>query len=144
MGASNSILPELFKYKFNFYPIFFSYPNIVVSGRLPKLVVHFNEDKIFALERMTRLLLQGGDDGGGAAKASVATQTAEAGSADAAEGEGLALFSEWSPEQDVDEASRLLAVQFCVSEMSVELRSQEKSLAELQGRKEENMGFKDE
>ena len=42
------------------------------------------------------------------------------------------IFSEWRPKQDVDESSKLMVVQFCVTDMSVELQSQGKSIAELQ------------
>ena len=34
-----------------------SLPNAVVSGTLPKLVVHINEDKVNTLQRMARLVI---------------------------------------------------------------------------------------
>ena len=56
---------------------------LFLLGTLPRLVVHFNEDKLFALERMTRLLLGGVDGKGGdpysgmAAGTDMAVQTDE-------------------------------------------------------------------
>ena len=34
-----------------------NWPSLVVAGTLPRLNVHVNEDKVFALERMTSLLI---------------------------------------------------------------------------------------
>ena len=46
--------------------------------------------------------------------------------------ETLELFSGWQPKNQVDETSKLLFAHFCVSDLSVELQSLGKSVAELQ------------
>ena len=112
-----------------------NWPSLVVAGTLPKLNVHVNEDKVFALERMTSLLIGDAEDHY-TSTVSTGVQTAadplQAG-AGASEQDDFTIFSEWRPKQlDINESSKLMVVQFCVTDMSVELQSQGKSIAELQ------------
>ena len=130
-------------------------------------MVHFNEDKLFALEQMTRLLASSGaqdpfGSGGVAAGSHAGTQTDEDGDDFAATYDSAtnlllspsqrpgSIFPGWQtptkgssspkkpaaasppPQSAVEESSKLLMLQFCVTDMSVELQSQGKSIAELQ------------
>ena len=101
----------------------------MVAGTLPRLNVHVNEDKVFALERMTSLLI-GDAEEHYTSTASTGVQTSDPLLAGTETGGGdddpadFTIFSEWRPRQDVDESSKLMVVQFCVTDMSVELQSQ--------------------
>lgn len=113
------------------------WPSIVISGTLPKLNVHVNEEKIQSLERMTRLLILGDAEREEASKVSAACQTDDllnTPMSSPIEDEEIGnLFSDWnSKTSDVNSAAKLLLIQFCVSDMAVELQSQGRSIVELQ------------
>ena len=127
-------------------------PNIVVSGTLPKLNVHVNEDKVHSLERIATLLA--GDLEADNLKEDMANKGMQTEGTDFIlddyvededdQEEGLFSFQPWTegsakPDTDradnktvLDESSKLLLLYFCVSDMSVELQSMGKSIAELQ------------
>ena len=120
-------------------------PNIMVAGNLPKLVVHVNEDKVHTVERITRLLLGDleGENQPNQSSASCQTETELGINSDFLhDGENIPeefdietdhnFFSKWEPKPDVDASTKLLLLYFCVSDMSVQLQSQGKSIAELQ------------
>ncbi|TRY62990.1 hypothetical protein TCAL_03981 [Tigriopus californicus] len=112
-------------------------PSFVISGTLPKLNMHVNEDKIHSLERMTRLLILGDAEQEETSKMSAACQTDDLldtpMSSPNEEEEIGNLFSDWnSKTSEVNPASTLLLIQFCVSDLAVELQSQGKSIVELQ------------
>jgi hypothetical protein len=121
-------------------------PNIMIAGNLPKLVVHINEDKVHTLERITRLLLGDLEEQNSPNQSSAACQTDTDFfmNPDGFDGDDTKLledygeeadqnfFSKWEPKSNVDASSKLLLLYFCVSDMSVQLQSQGKSVAELQ------------
>ena len=119
-------------------------PNIMIAGNLPKLVVHVNEDKVHTLERITRLLLSDLEEKNMPNQSSAACQTDsdigmnsdllfdDAKATDEFDDEANQnFFSKWEP-PNVDASTKLLLLYFCVSDMSVQLQSQGKSIAELQ------------
>ena len=103
-------------------------PNVVISGTLPKLIVHVNEDKVHTLERMTRLLI------GDIEKTNEASKSCQ--TEDILLNKPEEELDLWSTTFDhpkvVDGSSKLLLMYFCVADMSVELQSQGRSVAELQ------------
>lgn len=119
-------------------------PNVVISGTLPKLNVHVNEDKINILDRITQLIISDLDsDQTNTDMANKLIQT-ELGSCshnilddsffeeDIGGGEDF-FHQEWNDKKkSVDESSKLLLLYFCISDMSVELQSMGKSIVELQ------------
>ena len=122
-------------------------PSIVVAGTLPKLIVHINEDKVHTLERMTKLLIGDMEEQYHAPNQTSASCQTDADlfvSSDEfieedtrlqeqiGENNDQDFFSKWEPKPDVDASSKLLLLYFCVTDMSVELQSQGKSVAELQ------------
>ena len=121
-------------------------PNIIIAGTLPKLVVHINEDKVHTIERMTRLLLGDLEDQHSPNQISASCQTDSnyfMGSdgpndddtiinEDIGRTDDQNFFSKWEPKSDLDASSKLLLLYFCVTDMSIQLQSQGKSVAELQ------------
>ena len=120
-------------------------PNIMIAGNLPKLVVHVNEDKVHTLERITRLLLGDLEDHNLPNQSSASCQTesdfglttdlpydSEKVTEETDMESDQNFFSKWEPKPDVDASTKLLLLYFCVSDMSVQLQSQGKSIAELQ------------
>ncbi|QQP35706.1 Uncharacterized protein FKW44_023998 [Caligus rogercresseyi] len=115
------------------------FPNIVIAGSLPKIVVHFNEEKIFALKRMNNLLR--GNDLDSSVKnrrncASVSTQThilcSEANEETSKSQKSDVIFSSWGSSHPIDQSSRLFLIYFCIDDLAIELQSQDKSIAEIQ------------
>jgi vacuolar protein sorting-associated protein 13D len=110
-----------------------AWPNIVVSGNLPQLFVHLNEDKVCAIERVTQMLLGQATLASGPSRATSTVEPPhlltvpeeEAGA------EPISLFSDWSLAPEVDQAAKLVLLQFSVSELSTSLQLQGKSIAEL-------------
>ena len=104
-----------------------SWPRVVVSGNLPRLQLHFNEEKVFTLKHfVNRLLcpeLTGHQWSAGRSSGNDLTDTAGASPAPAAD-ETLALFNDWQPKSEVDLSARLFVAQFSVSDLSVEIQSQ--------------------
>ena len=106
-----------------------AWPSLLVSGTLPGLRLHFNEDKLVTLKHVLVRLL--GPEYG--ASREMATQTVTEQEDDNGESEdGLAIFGEWDRDNDVDVASKLLVAHFCVSDLSIELQSFGKPIAEVQ------------
>ena len=112
-----------------------SWPRVVVSGNLPRLQLHFNEEKVFTLKHFVSRLLgpeliggsssagghlwAAGDGGSGPSGAESGTPVPAV-----AADETLALFNDWQPKTEVDLAARLFVAQFSVSDLSVEIQSQ--------------------
>ncbi|XP_071747088.1 intermembrane lipid transfer protein VPS13D [Lepeophtheirus salmonis] len=116
------------------------FPNIVIAGSLPRIVVHFNEEKIFALKRMNNLL-RGNDFESSSAKirkncVSVSTQTLlpshEEFSEELTKSESDVIFSSWGSSNPINQYSRLFLIYFCIDDLAIELQSQDKSIAEIQ------------
>jgi hypothetical protein len=106
-----------------------SWPRVVLSGNLPRLQLHFNEEKVFTLKHFLARLLgpelvatSGGHhwSAGGPAGDSRAKSASPVPAAD----ETLALFNDWQPSREVDLSARLFVAQFTVSDLSVEIQSQ--------------------
>ncbi len=104
-----------------------SWPRLVLSGNLPRLQLHFNEEKVFTLKHFLGRLLNpdfaatagsaASLGGGGEARSRPASPVPAA-------DETLALFNDWQPGGDVDLSARLFVAQFLVSDLSVEIQSQ--------------------
>ena len=102
-------------------------PNVVVSGTLPKLIVHINEDKVHTLQRMAQLLI---GDIASAAQSSGGRQTDQTcqtepehvigGFADPAESESESTFfpASGGGGSELDGSAKLLLLYFCVSDMA--------------------------
>ena len=102
-------------------------PNVVVSGTLPKLIVHINEDKVHTLQRMAQLLI---GDIASAAQSSGGRQTDQTcqtepehvigGFADPAESEGESTFfpASGGGGSELDGSAKLLLLYFCVNDMA--------------------------
>ena len=102
-------------------------PNVVVSGTLPKLIVHINEDKVHTLQRMAQLLI---GDIASAAQSSGGRQTDQTcqtepehvigGFADPAESESESTFfpASGGGGSDLDGSAKLLLLYFCVNDMA--------------------------
>ena len=107
-----------------------AWPSLLVSATLPSLRLHFNEDKMVSLKHLLVRML--GPEYGASREA--ATQTIEDTEDDTGEEEAdnLAIFGEWQPDTDTDIASKLLVAHFCVSDLSVELQSGGRPVAEVQ------------
>jgi hypothetical protein len=114
-----------------------SWPRVVLSGNLPRLQLHFNEEKVFTLKHfINRLLgpeLTGNSAGHHWAAGPAASDEGDGGGGAAASGspvppaandETLALFNDWQPKTEVDLSARLFVAQFSVSDLSVEIQSQ--------------------
>jgi len=109
-----------------------SWPRLVLSGNLPRLQLHFNEEKVFTLKHFLNRLL--GPEFSTAAQSTAAGSFSLGGdggdlrslsaSPIPAADETLALFNDWQPSRDVDLSARLFVAQFLVSDLSVEIQSQ--------------------
>jgi hypothetical protein len=103
-----------------------SWPRLVLSGNLPRLQLHFNEEKVFTLKHFLGRLLN--PDFSTTAGSAASLRGGEARSLSAspvpAADETLALFNDWQPGGDVDLSARLFVAQFLVSDLSVEIQSQ--------------------
>ena len=108
-----------------------SWPRLVLSGNLPRLQLHFNEEKVFTLKHFLGRLLN--PDFAAAQPPTAAGSAASFGGGEArslsaspvpAADETLALFNDWQPGGDVDLSARLFVAQFLVSDLSVEIQSQ--------------------
>ena len=104
-----------------------AWPSILVSGTLPSLRLHFNEDKMVTLKHFLVRML-GAEYG---ASREVATQTVED-TEETLPGDNMAIFGEWQPDTDTDISSRMLVAHFCVSDLSVELQSGGRPVVEVQ------------
>ena len=106
-----------------------AWPSLIVSGTLPSLRLHFNEEKLVTLKHVLVRML--GPEYGATREMSTQTETFDddLGNDD---DEALALFGEWQPDNDVDISSKLLVAHFCVSDLSIELQSCGKPIAEVQ------------
>ncbi len=104
-----------------------SWPRLVLSGNLPRLQLHFNEEKVFTLKHFLGRLLNpdfasaqpsssAASLGGGEARSLSASPVPAA-------DETLALFNDWQPGGDVDLSARLFVAHFLVSDLSVEIQS---------------------
>jgi vacuolar protein sorting-associated protein 13D len=106
-----------------------AWPSIIISATLPRLQLHFNEEKVVTLKHMVARLL--GPDYGGRKEAM--TQTVEADLVDSDQfNDSLALFGSWQPTSGADVSSKQVVGHFCVSYLSVELQSHGKPVAEMQ------------
>ncbi len=108
-----------------------SWPRLVLSGNLPRLQLHFNEEKVFTLKHFLGRLLN--PDAATAQPLTAASSAASLGGGEPrslsaspvpAADETLALFNDWQPGGDVDLSARLFVAQFLVSDLSVEIQSQ--------------------
>ena len=137
-----------------------AWPSVAISGNLPRLNIHFNEEKLQTikhyLERLIGPELTGKSGGSSSRKTSRINQRESSDASDlqpssprkdqqkerdspgddvakdSGEGEQLALFQSWSPKEGTDVESRLLLAQFLVSDLSIDIQSQGKPVAELQ------------
>ena len=109
-----------------------AWPSVVVAATLPRLQLHFNEDKVVTLKHMVARAL--GPDYGGKTEATtqtVAQQEVRKGR-DSQEDESSTLWSEWQPESGAEVSAKLLVAHFTVSDLSVEIQSAGRPVAELQ------------
>ena len=119
---------------------------MVVSGTLPKLVVHINEDKVHTLQRMARLLIgdiQASGEAGQGRRTQQQHQGCQTddlsavgatggGADDGGGGEEFFFPNSAAGGAEMDGSAKLLLLYFCVSDMAVELQSQGQPVAELQ------------
>ena len=105
-----------------------AWPILLVSGTLPGLRLHFNEDKLVTLKHVLVRLL--GPEYG--ASREMSTQTYDDGNNEDEEDGQLAIFGSWQHDNEVDVASKLLVAHFCVNDLSIELQSSGKPVAEVQ------------
>ena len=105
-----------------------AWPSLIVSGTLPGLRLHFNEDKLVTLKHAVARLL--GPQYGASRETSTQTETEE--DQEEESEEGLDLFGEWQSNSETDISSKLLVAHFCVSDLSIELQSSGKPVAEIQ------------
>ena len=111
---------------------FSALPGIVISGNLPQLSVHINEDKVSTLKRMSTMLKRDFDTWSAPTNALVSLPLATSPvTCDIDEDDGD-LFS--ALEGDVDESSKLFYLYFCIADLSLELQSRGKSLAQFKVR----------
>ena len=108
-----------------------AWPSIVVSGNLPRLNVHINEEKLFALQRMFSLLR--GDYDFKSSFHSIAIQT-DLDSIDTDDEPQIdkSYHQHHKPETKETNPNKVILIHFCVKDMAVELQSQGKSITELQ------------
>ena len=106
-----------------------AWPSLLVSGTLPGLRLHFNEDKLVTLKHVLVRLL--GPEYGATREIFTQTVSDDVTTEDAAD-DGLDIFGEWDTDNDVDISSKLLVAHFCVSDLSIELQSYGKPIAEVQ------------
>ncbi|XP_046414322.1 vacuolar protein sorting-associated protein 13D isoform X1 [Neodiprion fabricii] len=92
------------------------FPSITVSGNLPRLVVHVNEQKVEAIRSMYNLLLQ-------------LSNVSENEKGNIESLEPGSPKKEESPDRTL---SRLMMIQFIIDQMTFELQSRGRSVAELQ------------
>ena len=131
-----------------------AWPSVVISGNLPRLQIHFNEEKLQTIKHFLERLIGPELTGKGTTsrktsrlntvdaltKDNLLSMTAgdagrdavDADTVDADDAEPLALFQSWCPKEGVDVESRLLLAQFLVSDLSIDIQSQGKPVAELQ------------
>ena len=117
-------------------------PNIAISGTLPKLSAHINEDKVYLLDRINRLLMdQPTSKTDNANRKSVPTQTCEETIEEEDGTKSSAKKTDDVPQRhikeddslvEIESTPKLFLVYFCIAEMSVELQSLGKSIVELQ------------
>jgi hypothetical protein len=100
-----------------------NWPSLVITGTLPKLVVHVNEDKVFALERMASLLIGDAEDHYTSTTSTAVQATDLLAEEDLVHHEDVTLFSEWKPAPDVDESSKLMLVQGGIHQSLLKLDS---------------------
>ena len=106
-----------------------AWPSSIISATLPRLQLHFNEEKVVTLKHMVARLV--GPDYGSRKEAM--TQTVEADMVDSDQSEdSLALCGSLQPTSGADVSSRLVVARFCVSDLRLELQSQGKPVAEVQ------------
>ncbi len=101
-----------------------SWPRLVLSGNLPRLQLHFNEEKVFTLKHFLGRLLNPDSTTSSAASLGGGEARSRPASPVPAADETLALFNDWQPGGDVDLSARLFVAQFLVSDLSVEIQSQ--------------------
>lgn len=92
------------------------FPSITVSGNLPRLVVHVNEQKVEAIHSMYNLLLQ-------------LSNTSENELSNPVNLEPGSPKKEETPDKTL---TRLMMIQFIIDQMTFELQSRGRSVAELQ------------
>lgn len=110
-------------------------PKFALSGTLPRLSMHVNEDKVAAVDKIVTLLSRGDDERKSASLLKDQfTQTLFSGYQSSGSSEDLATQTEKTNQSAVDEASVIFLVYFCITEMSVEIQSLGKSIVELQVR----------
>jgi vacuolar protein sorting-associated protein 13D len=115
--------------------LFFSsaLPGIVVSGNLPQLSVHVNEEKVTTLRRMSDMLKRDYQTWttpmGTASSTTVSPTSHDDVSMDV---EDTDIFASFEAQKDVDESSKLFYIHFCISDLSLELQSRGKSVAQFQ------------
>ena len=107
-----------------------AWPSLVVAATLPRLQLHVNEEKVVTLRHMVARLL--GPDYGGRTEAATQTAVQAAAEGEEAGDETLALWSEWELDSGADVSAKLLVAHFTVSDVSLELQSQGRPVAELQ------------
>ena len=115
-------------------------PNVAISGTLPKLSVHINEDKVYLLDRINRLLIdQPSSKGDDAVRRSVPTQTFDMTDVEPEDvkflykkNDGIFASHNSKTDNSCESTPKLFLLYFCIADMSVELQSLGKSIVELQ------------
>ena len=117
---------------FQFY--FSALPGIVISGTLPQLSVHVNEDKVLTLKRMSNMLKRDYETWTtpGSTLPTSATQIPTENSMESEGDENDDIFSAFESQKDVDESSKLFYLYFCIANLSLELQSRGSSVAQFQ------------
>ena len=106
----------------------------MISGTLPQLSVHVNEDKVSTLKRMSNMLKRDYETWT-TPSATLTTAAAPIPTENSTETEGDEtddIFSAFDGQKDVDESSKLFYLYFCIADLSLELQSRGSSVAQFQ------------
>lgn len=112
------------------------YPSVTIVGTLPKLVAHVNEQKIFAITKMLNMLsstnLQSPHRSPNETFEDLVEQDTHDMTTGAADGDAMTHDPLAQPLDCECEASKLFILQFSIDQMSLEVQSRGRCIAELQ------------
>lgn len=98
------------------------YPSLTITGNLPKLVAHVNEDKVKAIQTLVNVI---------SGKGLISPMRSQENSP--GEETLSAIYDDDSiSEEEKDTGARLLMLQFSIDQMALEVQSRGRSIAELQ------------
>lgn len=99
------------------------YPSLTLTGNLPKLVAHVNEDKVKAVQTLINVI-----SGKGLISPLRSQEGTPADDSPVVDIEDSSAF----PEDEKDTTAKLLMLQFSIDQMALEVQSRGRSVAELQ------------